>query len=990
MELKSISRYRILEKLGAGGMGEVYLAEDTKLGRKVALKLLAEELTQNRDRLSRFDQEAYAASALNHPNILTIYEMGDEGGRHYIVTEFVDGVTLRKRLRASPMELAEVLDVAIQIARALEEAHAAGIIHRDIKPENVMIRRSGHVKVLDFGLAKLTERQSGGEELDGEAVTRALVQTDAGVVMGTSQYMSPEQARGKPVDVRTDIWSLGVVLYEMASGRAPFFGDTRTDVIVAIAKADPPPIARFAPNLPAEFEWIVMKALRKNVDERYQTIKEFESDLKKLKQRLEFQTELERSMPPDKLSESLSASGIGYADTEILKTLPGFHTSVPGAAKSTGAPSSAPPTRVSSAEYVVGGIKRNKIGVAVAGLAIVLIAVAVYFYYPRQRVTLTDKDTIVLADFVNTTGDSVFDGALKQALAAQLGQSPFLDIFPEDRVRETLKFMNRSPDERVTREVAKEICERQGFKAMLLGSISALGNHYVVSLDAVDAHTGSALASEQFETDGKEQVLKSLGQAASRLREKLGESLGSIKKFDVPIEQVTTSSLEALRYYSKGREQHSSGMYAEAIPFYRRAVELDPYFAIAYARLAVVYTNEGQSELSRLASQKAYELRDRVSEREKLYVEWSYYGNVTGQWNKTNETLDLWKTTYPRDWVPFNAMALRYTLVGPFEKATAEASEAIRLNPNSALPYVNLAVAFTGLNRFDEAKKVLQQALNQKLETTNLHARLYEVSFVQGDAAAMKTQVDWAAGKPDEYMAQDWQAQAAEFSGQLARANQFNDRAIELAQRRSELKEAAAQTILQEAERNATFGNCGSVSQSTAKALGLSHDRLSLISAANAFAACGQAGPAQSLIDELSKRFPDDTLLSAVSLPLMRAQLELSRGNGAPAIQMLETVRGYEVYGEFWPQYIRGQAYLKQGNGAQAATEFQSIIDHRGWYPLSPLYPLAHVGLARAAVLSGDNAKARKAYQDFFALWKDADATIALLVTARQEYDKLK
>ena len=971
-------------------MGEVFLAEDTKLGRKIALKLLAEELTQNRDRLSRFDQEAYAASALNHPNILTIYEMGDEGGRHYIATEFVDGVTLRKRMRAAPMELSEVLDTAIQVAGALEEAHAAGIVHRDIKPENVMIRRNGHVKVLDFGLAKLTERQSGGEEADGEAVTRALVQTDAGVVMGTSQYMSPEQARGKPVDARTDIWSLGVVLYEMAAGRTPFFGDTKTDVIVAIAKTDPPPIARFAPNLPAEFEWIVMKALRKNVDERYQTIKELESDLKKLKQRLEFQTELERSMAPDKLSESPSASGLGYAETELLASLPGFHTSVPGAVKPTGPVPGAGQTRASSAEYLVSEIKRHKIVAAIVGLAFVLIVAAVYVYYPRKHAALTDKDTIVLADFVNTTGDPVFDGTLKQALAVQLGQSPFLDIFPEDRVRDTLKFMNRSPDERITRDVAKEICERQGFKAMLLGSISALGNHYVVSLDAVNAHSGEVIANEQFETDGKEQVLKSLGQAASGLREKLGESLGSIQKFDVPIEQVTTSSLEALRYYSKGREQHSSGKYAEAIPFYRRAVELDPYFAIAYARLAVVYTNEGQSELSRQASQKAYELRDRVSEREKLYVEWSYYGNVTGQWDKTNETLDLWKKTYPRDWVPFNAMALRYTLVGPFEKATGEAGEAIKLNPNSALPYVNLAVAFMGLNRFDEANKVLQQALSQKLETTNMRARLYDVAFVRGDAAAMKAQIDWAAGMTDEYVAQNWQARAAEFSGQLTRANQFSDRAIELAQRKSELKEAAAQTILQEAERNATFGNCGSVSQSTAKALDLSRDRLSLIFAANAFAACGQAGSAQALIDELSKRLPDDTLLSTVSLPLVRAQLELSRGNGAQAIQLLEPARGYEVYGDFWPQYVRGQAYLKQGSGAQAATEFQTIIDHRGWYPLSPLYPLAHVGLARAAALNRDAAKARKAYQDFFALWKDADATIPLLVAAHQEYDKLK
>src|SRR5437870_4575739 len=314
MQLESISRYKFLEKLGVGGMGDVYLAEDTRLGRKVALKLLAQELTQNRDRLSRFDQEAYAASALNHPNILTIYEMGDEGGRHYIATEFVDGVTLRKRLSSgAPMELVEVLDVAIQVAGALEEAHAAGIVHRDIKPENIMIRRNGHVKVLDFGLAKLTEASLSADETDTEAVTRALVQTDAGVVMGTSQYMSPEQARGKPVDARTDIWSLGVVVYEMAAGRAPFAGETKTDVIVAIAKIDPPPLARFAPSLPPEFEWIVMKALRKNVDERYQTIKELESDLKKLKQRIEFQTELERST----VSERFTGALTGFADTEI-------------------------------------------------------------------------------------------------------------------------------------------------------------------------------------------------------------------------------------------------------------------------------------------------------------------------------------------------------------------------------------------------------------------------------------------------------------------------------------------------------------------------------------------------------------------------------------------------------------------------------------------------------------------------------------------------
>jgi eukaryotic-like serine/threonine-protein kinase len=985
LELKSISRYRIIEKLGSGGMGEVFLAEDTKLGRKVALKLLAEELTQNRVRLGRFDQEAYAASALNHPNILTIYEMGDEGGRHFIATEFIDGITLRKRLVKAPMDLSEVLDIAIQVAGALEEAHAAGIVHRDIKPENIMIRRNGHVKVLDFGLAKLTERRD-AEETDTQAITRALVRTDAGVVLGTSQYMSPEQARGKPVDARTDIWSLGVVLYEMASGRAPFAGETRTDVIVAIAKTDPAPLARFAPNAPAEFEWIVMKALRKNVDERYQTVKELESDLKKLKQRLEFQTELERSMASENYSAALSA----LADTEISGMPPRLSTqsAAPAGANQTSSVPSAVQTRASSAEYLVTEIKRHKTGAAIAVLAIVVATAAiVYLSFFRHRVRLTDKDQILLADFVNTTGDPVFDGTLKQALAVQLGQSPYLDIFSEDRVRETLTFMERQPEERITREVAREICERQGIKAMLLGTISSLGSHYAILIEAVNAHTGDSITSEQVEADGKEQVLKALGQAASKLREKLGESLSSVQKFDAPIEQATTSSLDALQAYSRGFERHSNGKYAEAIPYYKDAIAHDPYFAIAYARLATCYNNTRQNELSRQTFEKAYELRDRASEREKLIVSASYYGGVTGEWDKQIEQLEIWKRTYPRDWEPLNLLANKYTLVGPFEKAIENAREAVSLNPTDARPHANLAVAFMGLNRFDEAKDVLRRALSQKLETTNMHTRLYHIAYVQGDAVAMKEQLDWTAGKPDE--AQSWQAQTADFSGQFAKANQFNDRAIELA-RQSGVKEINAQVLLQEAGRNATFGNCAPVSEIVTSALALSRERANLVAAANALAACGQAAAAQANMDELSRRFPQDTLLSTISIPIARAQLELSRGNAAQALQLLDPARKYEVAGEFWPQYLRGQAYVKQGNGAQAATEFKTIIDHRGWYPVSPLYPLAQLGLARAATLTGDRAKARKSYQDFFALWKDADPTIPVLIEARGEYEKLK
>ena len=938
----TLSRYRIVRKLGAGGMGEVYLAEDMRLGRKVALKLLAEELTQNRDRLSRFDQEAYAASALNHPNIITIYEMGDEGGRHFITTEFVDGVTLRKHLSRTPMDFSEVLNIAIQIAAALEEAHAAGIIHRDIKPENIMIRRNGHVKILDFGLAKLSEA-SLDDETDTEAVTRALVQTDAGVVMGTSQYMSPEQARGKPIDARTDVWSFAVVLYEMAAGRPPFTGETRTDVIASITKSDPLPIMRFAPNVPAEFEWIVMKALRKGVDERYQTIRGLESDLKKLKQRLDFQTELERSMGPERLTGSLDLAMPGLTATEIPGAPPILDTSVPGGAKRTGSAPRAAQTRASSAQYIVGKIKRHQTGVAVIALAVVLIAIAVVFVsFSRQGPTLTDKDSVLLVD-MNTTGDPVFDGTLKQALAVQLGQSPFLNIFSEDRVREALRFMGRSPDEHVTRDVGREICQRQGLKAMLVGSIARLGNHYVITLEAINAQTGDAIAGEQAEAENKEQVLHALGEAAMKLRGKLGESLQSIQKFDAPIEQATTSSIEAFKAFSLGVEQQLKGKYLEAIPFLKRATDIDPDFALAYGRMASMYYNSRQYDLATEASQKAFELRDRVSERERLYISAGYYDNVTGELEKYLETLKLWQSTYLRDASPHNNLAVKYNELGLFDKALEAAPEAIRLNPSSASGYSLLAAAYLGLNRFDEAKQIIAQAQALKLDTTPMRRTLYRIAFVQGDAATMKQQIEWLNGKPDEYVAQGWQSETAAFSGQLRKSREFSDSAFELAERR-DLKEVAAQIAIGGAVRDALFGDCKQAKEQTAKAV-WSRSPLTMVNAANVLANCGEISQAQTMIAELTRRSPTDTVLNKILLPLVQARLEFQRGNPSQAIQLLETTRPFEGYALFQIAYLRGQSYLNQQRGAEAAAEFQKILDHRGWQPTSPSYPLAGVGI---------------------------------------------
>src|ERR1051325_4461035 len=661
MDPDKVSHYKILEKLGAGGMGVVYLAEDMKLGRKVAIKILSDEFTTNTNRLKRFEQEASAASNLNHPNILTIHEVGTDEGRHYIATEFIDGVTLRRKMVAAQLEIPEILDIAVQVASALEEAHTASIVHRDIKPDNIMVRRNGYVKVLDFGLAKLTERIDRSPS-DGEAATRVMVHTDAGVVMGTSHYMSPEQARGKPVDARSDIWSLGVVIYEMIAGRTPFEGETSTDVIVAITQKEPPPLARFAPNVPPELDWIVMKALRKDRDERYQTVKELITDLRRLKQRLDFESELERSAAPVSFTRS-KISDFPGAPTVIQQPVPTAEKTV---------------SHASSAEYVVTGIKRHKLAAALIALFVIVASASAFYLYKRNSHPLTERDTVLLTDFVNTTGEPVFDGTLKQALAVNLGQTPFLNLFPEDRVRETLRFMGRSPDDRITRDVGREICERQGIKAMLVGSIATLGSHYVITLEALNPRSGDWIAREQIEAESKEKVLSSLGTAASNLRKKLGESLSSIQKYDVNIEQATTSSLEALKAFTMGNEVRDRGKLLEALTFYKRAIELDPNFAMAYARLGNSYSNTNQFEAAKQYAQKAYDLRDRVSERERLYITEKYYGVITYENDKMIETEQTWARLYPNDFMPRVNLSSSYRTVGRYDEALQEALEAVR------------------------------------------------------------------------------------------------------------------------------------------------------------------------------------------------------------------------------------------------------------------------------------------------------------------------
>jgi serine/threonine protein kinase/Flp pilus assembly protein TadD len=971
MEVRTISHYRILRKLGAGGMGDVYLALDTTLSRKVAIKFLSQNSVAGEHAKKRLAREAKAAAALDHPHICAVYEVGEEAGYSFIVMQYVEGETLASRIQRQPIESREALDIAVQIADALAEAHSHRIIHRDVKPQNVMLTASGQVKVLDFGLARVVRD---GSLIDSASETESM----PGLVIGTVPYMSPEQVRGEDLDGRSDIFSFGAVLYEMLSGRNPFQGESVGATMSSILTKEPPPLARFAADVPDELQRMVRKALSKDKEARYQGIKDLLIDLRELKQELEFEAKLERSTGPESQDRSTTperAETGGRPDTTLQQTV---HTD-----------ESIVTRKTSSSMVVIGEIKRHKLGALLTLAVIVVAAVSAYFYFHRQPV-LTDKDTILLADFVNRTGDDVFDDALKQALAIQLEQSPFFNIFPEDRIRETLRFMSRSPDERVTKDVAREICERRGIKAMLFGSIAPIGSHYVISLEATNGHTGGVIARQQVEAESKEKVLETLGRATTKLREKLGESLSSIEKYDAPITEATTSSLEALKAYSLGVAQNRKGKFIEAISSLKRAIMLDPNFAVAYSGLAINYYQNLQDELAAESAQKAFDLRDRVSEREKLIIADAYYRLVTRENDKEIETLEVYRLVYPRGYAQRNNLGWDYIRFGQYQKAIEELREASRIAPDAVLPYQGLGVAFTRLDRFDEARDYYNQSLTQNPDWPACHRYLYGIGFVQSDSPLMKQQLDWASGRADEYVALSWQAQTSAFSGRWREASGFSRRASDLAEGHDK-KQPAAQFAAEAALVAATFDHCQQARADVSKALALARNVDSIFAAACALALCGEVGQAESLAGELSARYPKGTYINAINLPVIRAVIALKRRNPDQAIQLLQKANSYNGgTGGFWPAYLRGQAYLMKRVGTEAAAEFQKILDHRGWDATSPLFPLAHLGLARAAALTGDAAKARKTYQDFFALWKDADADLPMLIEAKKEYAALK
>jgi len=939
--------YEVKSLLGSGGMGEVYRARDSRLGRDVAIKVLPPLLSADSERLRRFEQEARAAAALNHPNILAVFQMGTYEGAPYLVSELLEGETLREPIRRGRLAVRKAIDYGVQIARGLAAAHEKGIVHRDLKPENLFVTKDGRVKILDFGLAKLTQPQSGSEH-DAPTLTEG---TEAGVVMGTVGYMSPEQVRGQTADHRADIFAFGAILYEMLAGKRAFQKPTSPETMTAILNEDPPGISQVAADIPPALQRVVHRCLEKNPEQRFQSA----SDL---------------AFALNALSES---GGSAYPAT--------------------------------AAKAATGAGRRWKV-IVPAALVVLALSVGGYFYFHRWP-KLTDKDTIVLADFANSTGDAIFDDTLKTALNVSLRQSPFLNVLSDSRVAKTLQLMTRPANTKLTPEVARELCQRAGSKAYLAGSIGGLGSEYVLGLKAVNCQSGDTLAEEQVTAASKEKVLDTLGDAASKLRTELGESLATVQKFDVPLAQATTSSLEALKSYSLGIKAGNEEGQAAALPYDQRAIELDPNFAQGYNAMGNDYFNLGEVGRASEYFAKAFQLRAHASEPERLRFTADYYSHVTGELDKAAQTYEERIEKYPRS-ASYNGLGILFAFQGQYEKAVKIGRQGLPLEPDWVTTYENLANDTLALQHFDETLQVIHEAQARKLDDYGLHLNLYALAFLGSDSKAMAEQQQWFAGKPEENFGLALASDTEAYAGHLGKARELTKRAVHSAIR-ADSKETAAIWQANAALQQASSGNTTDARQSAANALKLAPVSQGVESeAALAFAMAGDTARAESLTQDLGKRFPLDAQMQSLWLPAIQAQLALDKKNPAVALTTLQAASPIEL-GQIafvanisclYHVYVRGEAYLAAGQGSAAAAEFQKILDHSGIVWNCWTGALAHLGVARANALQArtsqgadaDAARVRAlaAYKDFLTFWKDADPDIPILKQAKAEYAKLQ